>query len=649
MTVATQFVRDTADPLPPTSDAELLTTIVWRKSAPNGLQRAALDGDLREFGRRLRATTPFRRAAKWATHIDMAACPSWWQPLWSRHAFGPSARSRRLAEFLASWQARDAGASCRVRAGRIDRIGELFDEYDGPAPVDPFEQLCWGTLLLYGTFLSDDLFGRLWCAAHRWAESRTSTFTRDEHSPSTADQKLLAEGELPALLGRLCTEVRGARRIAAEGAQTLRVDLQKLTDADGTPHARLLERLPLCLAPLVRATYTAQVLGKPWWDDASRVRFRRLVTQSAALCRSSGQTALSNGATSAPVALLRTAAHLAGLKPRHRTAQFLLSIADDVGDLTSDVAPTPRRHGAHQIGRKRRRLHPTSRKHRPATQSDWAQLACLRNNWGLGADACVIAFDGNVPRIDLTAFGVPLLSGPWCYATTIAGDPAPAVEHWECVCWYTDHDADFVEIQGSAGGQTTLLRQALLSRTDHFLLLNDVVRSADQAAGDLTHTLRLPFASAITASSDALTREWRIEMGSLPMRMFPLGLPQHTVHAAAGRLHIDSAGLELSHRASGNGLSTPLLLDWSPVRRDEPAQWRPLTVAENGHVLAAWQATAYRLRVGEHQWVYYHSLRPGETARTVLGLHTFHETVIGEFSSTGEIEPIVVVESPESA
>jgi hypothetical protein len=121
------------------------------------------------------------------------------------------------------------------------------------------------------------------------------------------------------------------------------------------------------------------------------------------------------------------------------------------------------------------------------------------------------------------------------------------------------------------------------------------------------------------------------------------------VHAAAGRLHIKSAGLEWSQRANGNGLSYPLLLDWSPVRRDEPVQWRPLTVAENGRALPAWQAAAYRLRVGDHQWVYYHSLRPGETARTVLGLHTFHETVIGEFTSTGEIEPIVLVESPETA
>jgi hypothetical protein len=648
MTVATQFVRGSAYPLAQASDPELLTTVVWRKSAATGLQRSALDGDLTEFGRRIRAATPFRRAANWAKRVhpaDIAACPPWWQPLWSRRAFGPSARSSRLVEFLASWNADGVSPSRKVRAGRIDRIAALLDEYEGPAPVDPFDQLSWGTLLLYGTFLPHELFGRLWCAAYRWAQSPAGTFESDEHPSWLADRQLLAEGEIPTLLGRVCSEVRGARRLAANGAQTLRAGLQKLTDVHGTPHARLLERLPLWLAPFVRATYTAQILDKPWWDDLSRVRFRRLVTQSAALCRSSGQTALSNGVTCAPVALLRTAARLAGLKPRHRTTRFLLSVADDVAELATDVAPGRRRDPAHRIGPKRRRPPPASRKHRPATQSDWAQLACLRNNWDLGADACVIAFDGRVPRIDLTAFGTPALSGPWGYATTIAGETAPPVEHWECVCWFTDGDADFVEIQGAAGGLVTFLRQVLLSRIDHFLLLNDVVKTADHAAGELSHTMRLPFTSQITATPDALTREWRVRAGSLPMRMFPLGLEQQAVQGTSGRLSISSTFLELTQRAGGCGLACPLLLDWSPVRRDEPAQWRRLTVAENGRALPPWQAAACRLRIGNCQWVHYHSLRPGETARTVLGLHTFHETVIGEFTPAGEIEPIVLVES----
>ena len=646
MIAAVRVGEETGDPFAGSSDAELLAGIVWRRSAPAGLQRAACRGDLEEFGRRLRARPLFRRAAKRVQRWNDAAsgaCPPCWQPLWSRHAFESSDRSARLAELLTSWKSPAADLSRKARRRLIQGTVDLGDELHGAIAPDPFEQLGWGTLLLYGDYLPDELFGRLWCAAYGWLHSPAAT--HDADSAWTADQRLLARGEVPLLFGRLYADVRGARRTAAHGAQRLREELHDLTDRDGTPHARLLERLPLWLAPFVRATHTGHLLEQPWWDAAAQRRFRRLVTQAAALCRSSGQTALSNGDTCAPVSLLRTAAHLAGLKPRHRTTQFLLSVDDDVADLGAEGMRERRRDSGHLNGRQRHRVRTLSRKHRPATQSDWAELACLRNNWGLGADACVIAFDGRVPRIDLTAFGAPVLSGAWEYETRIAAEPAPVVEHWKCVCWFTDGDADFVELQGAAGSHVTFLRQALLSRTDHFLLLNDVVKTIDAHPADLTHSLRLPFASPTAAAHDALTREWQVRAGSLPLRVFPLGLEQRTTEAAAGRLHVGPRGIELTQRGSG-GLSCPLLLDWSPVRRDAPAQWRRATVAENGRALPLSLAAGYRLRVGEHQWVYYHSLRPGETARTLLGLHTFYETVVGEFTSAGTIEPIVLVESP---
>jgi hypothetical protein len=59
--------------------------------------------------------------------------------------------------------------------------------------------------------------------------------------------------------------------------------------------------------------------------------------------------------------------------------------------------------------------------------------------------------------------------------------------------------------------------------------------------------------------------------------------------------------------------------------------------------LSASDACGVRWRVGDAQWMYYHALTPRYTARTVLGLHTFNETVIGELEG-GELQQLVQVE-----
>jgi hypothetical protein len=91
-------------------------------------------------------------------------------------------------------------------------------------------------------------------------------------------------------------------------------------------------------------------------------------------------------------------------------------------------------------------------------------------------------------------------------------------------------------------------------------------------------------------------------------------------------------------------LSCPLLFDWSPVRRKAPAQWRQSTVAENGRILGTGEATGIRWRIGESQWLYFHSLDGSDQSRTVLGMHTLQETVIGELNNRGDVNHLVQVE-----
>ena len=52
------------------------------------------------------------------------------------------------------------------------------------------------------------------------------------------------------------------------------------------------------------------------------------------------------------------------------------------------------------------------------------------------------------------------------------------------------------------------------------------------------------------------------------------------------------------------------------------------------------------MRSGGEQWAIYQSLTPPTAPRTMLGMHTHYEAVIGRVTAGG-IEPLVNVESPE--
>jgi hypothetical protein len=438
-------------------------------------------------------------------------------------------------------------------------------------------------------------------------------------------------GELPWLCSQIFRDVRGSRRLGERGLETLRAELLAGSDDDGSPHAALLERLPLWLAPFVRTSRLARRLDADCWENRSRTRFERIVQRVAALSRSTGEIALTNGAVFAPGSLLRAAGECAGFSAEEWPGRFLAQLTDG----TLPAAP--------RTVRRKSTVRPFKRKHRPSSQSDAARIACLRSNWDPGADACVVAFDGPTPRIDLTAFGVPLLRGTWGTQTTVAGQELHAAGDWECVCWFSDADADYMELKQTAPGGAEVLRQMLLARADHFLLLSDVVRLPAGSEGGIEHRMELPVVAGTSAVQDGITREWKVRAGALKVRVLPLGLPQETIHRAAGRLEADERSIRLVQQSPGTGLACPLLLDWSPTRRKAAAQWRQLTVAENGQTLSGSESCGVRWRMGDDQWLYYHALTPRFTARTVLGFHTFHETVIGEVSD-GEIEQLVQVE-----
>jgi hypothetical protein len=248
-----------------------------------------------------------------------------------------------------------------------------------------------------------------------------------------------------------------------------------------------------------------------------------------------------------------------------------------------------------------------------------------------------------MPTIHFAVGGGCLVSGDWSLFVTLDGWPLTISKPWECVCRHSDEDADFLELQVCLEG-LTIERQILLSRTDNFLLLADAL-SADRECR-IGYLSRWPLVGQIAAEPAFDWREYMLRRGRRRVaRVYPLALPRDRMADASGELEDQANRLTLRQAVVSDGLYAPLVIDWEPTRRFRNVEWRTLTVSEAGRAVSSGTAAGYRLQVGGLHLLIYRSLKksPG-VFRAVLGHHTRYETVIGKFDSTGDVNPILLVE-----
>ncbi len=312
----------------------------------------------------------------------------------------------------------------------------------------------------------------------------------------------------------------------------------------------------------------------------------------------------------------------------YRAALPAMTYLATVGRTKQNGRPAPKGIGF----TRRRRLS-------PAFQSCASGLACLRNNWSPDANSLSVSYHGAVPFLELTMRGRAVLTGGWSLDVRVDGTPVALTGSWSCACWYSDDEGDYLELEAPAANGVRVERQMSLARKDDILVLADAVIAGP--GRQIDYTSRLAAAGGVSMSVESPTGECRLRGPGIRGRAFPLGCRCKT-----GRGEDPGGGLsnrvELVHSAKG-AVFVPLVLDWNPRRRRAAAECRPLTVAQDGTVLPADQAAAYRLRVGTAQWLVYRSLSRVQSPRTVLGEHTMQETIIGRFAN-GDLEPIILVE-----
>jgi hypothetical protein len=122
--------------------------------------------------------------------------------------------------------------------------------------------------------------------------------------------------------------------------------------------------------------------------------------------------------------------------------------------------------------------------------------------------------------------------------------------------------------------------------------------------------------------------------------VLPLALPEWRTSASHGSVQSVDGKLQIRHVVQSQRLYVPLFLDLDRSRLRRPLTWRRLTVAERLQIQPPSQVVAYRVQVGDEQWLFYRSLGPAAN-RTVLGENLSNEFLAARFDRDGDTDDLI--------
>jgi hypothetical protein len=128
------------------------------------------------------------------------------------------------------------------------------------------------------------------------------------------------------------------------------------------------------------------------------------------------------------------------------------------------------------------------------------------------------------------------------------------------------------------------------------------------------------------------------------VHVLPIGLPCLAYATDRGRFEAEGRELALHQNVAGRRCWLPLLVSWDPPRHRKTVTWRVLTVAERSRITRSDRAVAVRVSWGrDESYVIYRSLGP-PAHRTFLGHHTRARFLIAQFTTEGDVKPILTVD-----
>ena len=424
-------------------------------------------------------------------------------------------------------------------------------------------------------------------------------------------------GELPLTLSYLLPELPSCVALSQSAREVITEGMDEMLDGEGQPHARFLSDLRMLLACWTRCLYLDRMLKKRRIGKPARLQYEWLVRQALRWTRRDGTALLSNGdrTRSHFAPMMNSAVDLAG---DDADQQILEALVNDPrnGKLCDDALPSAAEH------------------------SEWAETAVLRTKWDSTSDVVALTYNDRRLRSEFVVGGKVIWSGEMQPVVSLDGRPLSPQSDWEEVCWESDYDANYIELEMELESGCRLQRQILLARADRFLLIADALNTARPGKMEIRNAL--PLADGVSLATAEQSHEAFLHTSKRVASVLPLSLPEWRVDRNLGTIVADRA--EFTQLGQGGGLYAALFIDFEPARQRFPLTWRQLTVAESLRILTPDQAVAYRIQVGKRQWVVYRSIGPTGN-RTFLGQNLTSEFLVARFDRSGELTNLIEIES----
>jgi len=589
---------------------------LWHKSAPPDVARA---GHWDDDGDGWRLWKAYLASRSQPRGIDRLL-PGKSSPLeWSLESDG---RGERTAQLIASlWKLTRSQRPRRTADSAWTKEAEIWmAESAGEASSVNLglERLAWCHAL---PALAQVLPAALWWElvdALFQAASEVGATDRRGKSPLLIQ---VAEGELPLSLAYVLGELEPCRALLPPARRTLSEGLVDLLDGEGLPHAGQIEQLRPLLGCWTRAAALADRWKKGCFTAKAWSQYEWLVRQAIRLTRGNATPVFStNDDATWQANLFQAALHAGG--------------DEDDFEIASRALPKIRRGQKKTAGADDDL--PDAAEH-----SDWSELGILRSSWNRQTDMLSVAYADRATRVELQSAADLLIRGRWEVELQADGKILDTESDWDEVCWFSDEDGVYLELEAELLDGVRIQRQLLLARGDRFVLIADAVLGDRER--DWQYRLTLPLVDDVEFRPAEETREgWLVRGGRRNLAM-PLALPEWRSDPHFGRLSGGQDGVSLVQKAGGSAFWAPLFIDLDPRRQTQSYTWRQLTVAENLQIVGAEQACGFRIQIGKKQWLIYRALQ-SKGNRTVLGHNLISEYLVARFARDGSIEPIVEIE-----
>ncbi len=484
-----------------------------------------------------------------------------------------------------------------------------------------------------------------------WLETLQSILTQVDRAWSEEPEKglfpwLLWACEVPLALATKLSHLGGKDRMVLETIERLNRVLEAADDSLENWLMHGGHQLRACLASIVRCSWSMSSLGTKGFYAKQRKSLAKLVELAVRLSDRNGGPLLSeHGIESDDAELWNALSEICA--PNKKLVRLL-----QVSGLR-----TLRQTNRKSASRSLKAITKSEIVRLPALgfYSEKAELASMRKAWDQPGVRMAIDYSQEPMRIDILDFeGNRIISGDWDLQITRDGQAIETDVGWSDVCWFSDDDVDYLEIECGLEGVVRIQRQMMLIRDESMIFMCDTLL-ADQSANWGVRSI-LNVAPDFEIRQDKKHHEAELHhrdsttTGTGDGRhalVLPLALPEWRRSPSIGKLEPKAGQLVLSQEVLGKRLMCPMVIVPRKPSKNQPYTWRHLTVAEDLQIQPREIAQAYRVQVGKDQMVFYRSLAK-TIRRSAMGLHMNSEFYAARFDpSDGEFEAIVEIDSDE--